>query len=148
MLQILIGDPLPNNSVAAFFNAGDGQANGLSLGYTSDGDPLLSSGSGSVQIERFLTGTITTAIGRQVSLDYLLDVTSYLAPGYPVTTSEVDFGHTSRFFVDSQTPDVILTSFSGHNYASPPTAIPTPALVPGLIAMGISVLRQRKQAIA
>jgi hypothetical protein len=100
-------------------------------------------------VNQVLTGRINTAIGREIFLGYGLDVGSFIN-GAPVSVStSADFGHTSRFFVDSETAGVVLASSSGYNYASATAPlVPTPALLPGLIALGAALRRQRQKACA
>jgi hypothetical protein len=133
-------------SAAAFFSATDPFYSDINLNYYS---PSRSDGSAPVQVNQVLTGRINTAIGREIFLGYGLDVGSYINGSQEPISASADFGHTSRFFADSETADVVLTSSSGHNYASPTAEpVPTPALLPGLIALGAALRRQRQKACA
>jgi hypothetical protein len=134
-------------SAAAFFSASDPFYSSIQLNYYS---PNIAT-SALNQVNQVLTGRINTAIGREIFLIYGLDVGSYINGGLNGVqeSASADFGNTSRFFADSETAGVILTSSSGHNYASPAGAsVPTPALMPGLIALGTALRRQRQKACA
>jgi hypothetical protein len=131
-------------SAVTYFVAGQNSA--VNLRFSSDSLPL-DSRFASNQINRFLTGTFTTAVGRRVDMSYAIDVSTYTR--LPGSVVQSDFGHTSRFFVDSQTAGVVLRSSSGHNYASPAaTPVPTPALLPGLIALSAALRRQHHKVCA
>jgi hypothetical protein len=132
---------------AAFYGSDGQDNNGVNLQYGTIYQPLFDPDPNTVQIHKLLTGRMTTVVGRQINLLYVLQATSTLNGRAPIQSSEVDFSHTSQFFVDAQTPGVVLTSFSGHNYASP-AAIPTPALLPGLIVLGAALRRRRQKVCA
>jgi hypothetical protein len=135
----------------SFFRASEYFGNDLLMNYST---PSRSDGSAPIQVNQVLTGRLNTTVGQEISLLYGLSVGSYInganINGVPVTLSaSADFGHTARFFADSETAGVILTSSSGHNYASPVgESVPTPALIPGLIALGATLRRQRQKACA
>jgi hypothetical protein len=135
----------------AFFRASEYYGGDLLMNYTT---PSRSDGSAPIQVNQVFTGRLNTTIGQKISLLYGLSVGSYInganINGVPVTLSaSADFGHTARFFADSETAGVVLTSSSGHNYASPTAEpVPTPALLPGLIALGAVLRRQRQKACA
>jgi hypothetical protein len=135
--------PIASAEFSALDLRGEGQV--LFLKYLSYDDPLLVNHSGI--IDRILTGSFKTAVGNLITLSYSLQVlaNSTEKSGFV----EVDFGNTSRFFADSETASVILTSSSGHNYASPVgESVPTPALLPGLIALSAALRSQRHKACA
>jgi hypothetical protein len=132
---------IPSASATTYFVAGNNSA--VDLRFGSDSLPYGTSS----RIDRFLTGTLTTAVGRRIDMQYGIGVSTYTR--LPESTVISNFGNTSRFFVDSQTAGVVLKSSSGYNYASPTTpSIPTPALTPGLIALGAMLRRQRQKACA
>jgi hypothetical protein len=130
----------------AFFRASEYFGSDLLMNYTT---PSRSDGSAPIQVNQVLTGRLNTTIGQEISLRYGLSVGSYINGALVPVSASADFGHTARFFADSETADVILTSSSGHNYASPITpSVPTPAMMPGLIALGAALRRQRQKACA
>jgi hypothetical protein len=141
--EILPDDLFGNAYASARFLAADDYRT-IGLNYNT---PPRVAGLAAVQVNQVLTGILNTAVGRQGYLIYSLGAGTYLRGG-PASAS-ADFGHTSRFFIDSQTAGVVLTSSSGHNYASPTAEpVPTPALLPGLIALSAALRRQRHKVCA
>jgi hypothetical protein len=131
-------------TATATFNAGTGNQS-LDLLFRSDMETNYTLVGDRRQFDRLLTGTYSTTVGAVIPISYQLitQATAYSVNGQLLQALS-DFGSTGLFYIDSQTPEVTLISESGHDYTAP-TPVPTPALLPGLIGLGISVLRQRQK---
>ena len=62
------------------------------------------------------------------------------------TPSLDEYARTSTYNNSSNTYDRHAATYSNVNFSPDPTAVPTPALLPGLAAFGLGVWRKRKQA--
>jgi hypothetical protein len=136
----------------AQFNAGSDPMRSVSLLFESRGNTQATVVSTPLgvrsQYNQILTGILQSYVGEQVPVFYGLSTQAsvYSPSPYPriLDYALADFGNTGLFYLDSQTSGVTLISESGHNYASP-TPVPTPALLPGLLGLGASIWRKRKQ---
>jgi len=76
---------------------------------------------------------------------------SQAAAYYPDKLIDIDFSyadasHTANYFLTPLTEDVSYTSASGRTYfySGDATSVPTPALLPGLIGLGLNFWRKRR----
>jgi hypothetical protein len=155
-------------SYSGYYNAFQRTASLLSLVLKSgsfshifDLDPSANKGSGIIQWYGFKS--TSSSYGQADHEQPLISAYESSASGstslYAYLTSGVDFfgnpfssGYASAYSSDYNTGEY----FSAYGYnniefsgATPdPASIPTPALLPGLIGLGVSVLRRRKQADA
>lgn len=147
-LPIFENSDNPNffGTATATFNAGTVNQS-LELLFRSDMDTNYTLVGNRRQFDRLLAGTYSTTVGAVIPIGYqLLTQATARSENGQLLQALSDFGSTGLFYIDSQTPDVTLIAASGHNYASPAT-IPTPALLPGLIGLGLSVLRHRRNTM-
>lgn len=130
---IVFGSPTSTGSFAGL----DGFAPIQNLTLTSLGGSLFSGGA----VTNFITN-----IGAGISFDltkFIYDNSTSSATFEGIFKSDTDSIAASGGLFTSQ-----LTSFNPSSYSGSIAAVPTPALLPGLIGLGMGMLRKRKKEMA
>lgn len=84
-----------------------------------------------------LLGVLSTTVGQKLEVIYGLNANTYVDAFSAIKPAEVDY--TARYFIDSLTDGIVLTSASGYDYSSPksPTSIPEPSAILSLLTLGV-----------
>ena len=138
------------------FNVGLSSLRVISGSYDHTFDFLTpGAGSGSFHFQDYALTPPHTPYSQRVAQVYATDTigseyNSFHASRQPGQNNGIpflyEFAEASTYDNSTDTYDRYAATYSNVNFSPDPTAVPTPALLPGLAAFGLGVWRKRKQA--